>query len=365
MFFTISLLAQPGKDGNLTVSTTNVVVNTYTNLSSNAFAGQTSIQVGSASALSPTLGAGDLIMIYQAQGATIQTTDDKDYGKILDYNGAGNYEYQYVKSVVGNTIYLNCALTQKYIVSGRTQVLKVPQYDILTINSGASIVPLTWNGTIGGIIAIHAKNRIINNGTIRAAGFGFRGGDKENLTLGNTTANNAANFIYRSLNPAEGGEKGESIAGYQTDYDAPGMGGRYGRGAPANGGGGGNAHNSAGGGGANGDNGKVYSGAGVMDPNPLYYDAWRLDPDFILNGNTLTNSSGGGRGGYTYSANVQNPLTLGPSYAQIIDGVTTIPAVANTAWGGDGRKANGGRGGRPLSTDPEKRIFIGGGGGAG
>ena len=88
-----------------------------------------------------------------------------------------------------------------------------------------------------------------------------------------------ANIVttYRSSSANDGGEKGEGIAGYQADYEAAGMGGRYSRGAPANGGGGGNGHNAAGGGGANGNNGQPWTGAGVMDPEPLYLAAWKLD----------------------------------------------------------------------------------------
>ena len=39
--------------------------------------------------------------------------------------------------------------------------------------------------------------------------------------------------------------------------------------------------------------------------------SWRLDPGYIANGNARTNSPGGGRGGYTYSANHRNAVTRG------------------------------------------------------
>ena len=118
----------------------------------------------------------------------------------------------------------------------------------------------------------------------------------------------------------------------------------------ANGGGGGNAHNAGGGGGANGSNGNAWTGQGVMivnGSNPL--GAWQLDPGYIANANALTNSSGGGRGGYSYGSSNQIATTVAPG---------------NALWGGDERREAGGLGGRPL-TYTASTLFFGGGGGAG
>ena len=123
-------------------------------------------------------------------------------------------------------------------------------------------------------------------------------------------------------------------------------GGRFGRGAPANGGGGGNSHNAGGGGGSNGDNGNAWNGQGVMCTSCTGSSAWNLDPY------PNSNSSGGGRGGYSFAfpLNDQDALTLAPS---------------NSNWGGDHRDTVGGWGGRPLNINFNNRIFFGGGGGAG
>ncbi|MCP4091787.1 MAG: hypothetical protein GY746_18640, partial [Gammaproteobacteria bacterium] len=104
-----------------------------------------------------------------------------------------------------------------------------------------------------------------------------------------------------------------------------------------------------GGGGANGNNGNTwFRGAGVMCSSCTGNAAWALDPDYIAN--TLTNSSGGGRGGYSFSTRNQNALTMAPGQA---------------AWFGDLRAAVGGLGGRPLDANEQNKIFFGGGGGAG
>ena len=48
------------------------------------------------------LAAGDLILLYQPQGATIDnTTSVVSYGAVTALNGAGNYELAHVASVAG------------------------------------------------------------------------------------------------------------------------------------------------------------------------------------------------------------------------------------------------------------------------
>lgn len=81
-----------------------------------------------------------------------------------------------------------------------------------------------------------------------------------------------------------------------------------------------------------------------------FQSGWVLDPSYAQNGNALTNSSGGGRGGYSWGNTNLNPTVTGPG---------------NSAWGGDERRVVGGLGGRPLTNSPTGRLFFGGGGGAG
>src|SRR5690606_33920236 len=126
--------------------------------------------------------------------------------------------------------------------------------------------------------------------------------------------------------------------------------GSFGRGAPANAGGGGTAHNAGGGGGANGNNGLFWTGQGVMSLAVTGSAAWLLDPAAIANGDQLTTSAGGGRGGYTYAADDEDALSLAPG---------------DTDWGGNLRRERGGLGGRPLENAVDGRLFLGGGGGAG
>ncbi|MBL4706474.1 MAG: T9SS type A sorting domain-containing protein [Flavobacteriales bacterium] len=339
-------LSQRSKDGAGIAPGAGTVVNAYTALSVNANAGATSITV-----LSNTLGtnfaanltAGDLIFIYQTQGAdilgvangNIGNPNDATWGDITAYNDCGNYEFSEVIGVTGGTgITLSCGLANDYTALGKVQIVRVPRYSSLMVGSGTSIVCAAWNGTSGGIVVIEVDGSVTVNGFISASAAGFRGGvlDAISTFSPNWTGND----------PDFGAEKGESIAGSVSDYD--GIGGRYCRAAPANGGGGGNAHNCGGGGGANGAaTGITWSGYGCVDAT--YNASWNLEASWLVS----HCRAGGGRGGYGHSSVNANATLIGPG---------------NSAWGGDWRRPYGGQGGRVLDYASGK-LFFGGGGGSG
>lgn len=344
-----SLIAQRGKDGNKTITTAAVIVNEYTILTADAAAGNTTITVA-ANALNPNnrfsgpLAPGDLVMIIQMQGASIDAApDDATYGAVTNLNNCGKHELREVKSVTGSTqINFTCGLQNSYTAAGNVQVVRVPRFNTLTINNGADITSTPWGAGTGGVIAIEVLgNTTINaTGKITATGKGFRGGKS------NENESTYGVLNYRSTDPAYGAEKGESIAGFGPEYDN--LNGRYGMGAPANGGGGGNGHNCGGGGGANGGEVEQWTGKGLPDVgnNNIYSPAWELEgPGF-----SVSVSHGGGKGGYSFSANDQDALTT-PLYT--------------SAWGGDWRANKGGLGGRPVSPQATSLAFLGGGGGAG
>lgn len=341
-----------GTSGDYTVTSPDTVLNEYAVLAADALAGSSTITVTDIADLDsplPELGplqADDVLMIIQMQGASIDTSNTSSYGTVTNLNGAGLYEIVYVSSVSGNVITINnrnCALglRNSYLVSGNTQVVRVPQFINLTVNPTASIVADEWNGTTGGVVALRVYGTLQIDGLIEGTGQGFRGGIyRSDFWSGETS--------YRTTFSFASAAKGEGIAGFGPEYDL--LSGRYGRGAPANAGGGGNSHNGGGGGGANGNNGNAWSGQGVMVGGSNL--AWALDPGYIANGNARTDSSGGGRGGYTLSLNNLDAEVVGPN---------------DPAWGSplDERREVGGLGGRPVDNDPAIRLFLGGGGGAG
>ncbi|HNW98140.1 MAG TPA: gliding motility-associated C-terminal domain-containing protein [Bacteroidales bacterium] len=353
IFSSFFCFSQRSKDGSKTITAANTVVNEYTSLTSNANAGATSISVAASglnsnNRFSGSLSAGDLIMIIQVQGASISTGAQELYwGQITNYNNCGLYEFAQVLSVPNSTtINIECSLTNNYTASGHTVVVRMPRYSSLTVNSGGVLTCDTWNGTTGGILAVEIEvaTTIISGGSIDVSGKGFRGG-----LISNNTKTALGIGEYYFPKDTFGSEKGEGIAGFQADYDV--IGGRYCRGAAANGGGGGNAHNHGGGGGANAGDTSLWTGKGIPDISTANWaQAWELEET----GFSTSSSSGGGRGGYSFSSKNLNALTVGP----------WTPTNQIIAWGGDFRCTRGGLGGRPLDYSTG-RIFMGGGGGSG
>ncbi len=198
-----------------------VVVNAYYPGSSSAVQGSTSITLGAKRTipgaftdLGGTISAGDILMIIQMQGVEIDATiaditvtfdpgDDiyttSDYGDGpggLDHEGfldngnyiAGQYEFVIASNAVGaggGTLTIEDPLANSYIanttptatIGRRTfQVIKVGNYNDLTVDAGGEITTVPWNGTTGGIISIDALGTMNLNGTIDADFAGFRGG---------------------------------------------------------------------------------------------------------------------------------------------------------------------------------------------
>jgi gliding motility-associated-like protein len=360
-----SLKAQQGKDGAANITTT-TTVNIYTSLTTNALVGAITINVASTTSFS----VGDLIYIIQMQGATLRDSAyewgnphdaiprDTGYGKINAYNGAGNNDFAEITSISGNVITLDCALKDSFGVDGKTQVIRVPRYTILTLSGAGKITCPAWNGTTGGVVAIEVQgNTSIGAGTsINVDGMGFRGGAVLNLT--NFGATNTG-YDYSTHN---GARKGESIVGDTIAYDILHLDGNSYYHTPfatckgniANGGGGGNAMNCGGGGGSNGGVISNWNGMGNADVSTANNIAsWNQESTTPVNGSFRPvpfTSSGGGRGGYSYSSMNSDPTVDGPN--------------SNANWGSDTRHNDGGWGGIPLDYTTGK-VFLGGGGGSG
>ena len=333
--------ATPSRDGNATIAGT-TTVNSYYAGNGAANAGATSINIGAVDSRGVVTGiqAGDLLIVMQVQGASINNSNSTAYGGNNGFgrggialNLAGNYEYVTAANTVGTsggTLSLRNPLENSYLSAdpgngtsgtqdGRRsfQVIKVRQYRDLTV-SGTVTAPV-WNGATGGMVALDVSGQFTLNGSIDVTGKGFRGGGGINSTAGLPYSNaSVPDFATNPLLNTAHGSKGEGISGtpYRT-FDGTtvtlnaitGMPGRYSnaRGAPANAGGGGtdgnptaNDQNSGGGGGSN---------AGL-----------------------------GGQGGYSWCVNYNNF---------------------------NGCPQTGGTGGVGLGSGGRGRMYFGGGGGAG
>ena len=286
--------ATPGHDG--AGGTLTGVINTYypPSAAGTLAAGATTVKLGASSGSTTPIGIGDLLLIIQMQDALINSTNTGAYGDgsagdpatgSTNLQSTGLFEYVTATSAVpvgGGTLtflgtasnggLLNSYAEAAYVAgtSGQQtfQVIRVPQYTSATLSSG--LVPLAWNGSVGGVLALDVASQLTLGGTVAADGLGFRGGG------GRTLAGGAgANTDYRTLSSVNtNASKGEGVAGtpfylapatITTTTTATSTGveglpnGSYARGAPGNAGGGGtdgdpvaNDYNSGGGAGGNG-----------------------------------------------------------------------------------------------------------------
>ncbi len=176
-----------GSDGALTVSTVNTVINHYAYLTSNTTSGNIlNISNGT------NFQNGDEILIIQMHNTDSATP--------------GRYEFKRISSGGGtNTLILDSNVTNSYYSSRAsvtdtvadipgsglstnnvyqdsnsviTQIVRVPQYTSVMVNSGASIIPDYWNGIQGGIVVFRSRGKVevSNLGAIHADGYGYRGG---------------------------------------------------------------------------------------------------------------------------------------------------------------------------------------------
>ena len=196
--------------------------------------------------------SGDHVLIIVMQGATVDTSNSAQFGKLINYNGVGRYEVNQVCSRSGNKLLLKYRPLYDYKPSTTTvQLIKIAHHSD-SIVVADTIKPSPWNGSTGGVVALMAPTINLKTAIV-ADGFGFRGADTFNDKV------NDCSFLVRDDDyfypfNGKGARRGEGIA-YPLQ-SAKGTG----RGALANGGGGGNDHNAGGGGGslhaAGGDGGR-------------------------------------------------------------------------------------------------------------
>ncbi|HKM82250.1 MAG TPA: C25 family cysteine peptidase [Candidatus Acidoferrum sp.] len=306
--------ANPGRDG--AGGTLTGIVNAYfPGTTGTLAAGSNSVTLGAAAgapAAQTPIAVGDLLLIIQMQDATINSNNTSSYGDGLpgdpgsgstSLGSSGLFEFITATSTVpvtGGTLtfagtgssggllnsYYHLAASSAgttYVAQQAYQVIRVPQYTSATLSS--TLVPLAWNGSVGGVLVIDASSQLTLGGTVALDALGFRGGGAQLLT-GPTTAGAVTDYVTVAptsnvTTTGVNGSKGEGIAGtpryvpptpvlttsnpidvYNGTLTDSLPGGSSARGAPANAGGGGtdgapgtNADNSGGGAGGNGGTG--------------------------------------------------------------------------------------------------------------
>lgn len=321
-----------GRSNSRTVSDPNTVVNSYAPLTAAAAVGSTEVTVLPAEAAA--FAQDDLVMIIQMTG--LSPAPDAGVSPVsLANSGVGGWELARVVSIDGGTIRLNDGLVRSYGATG-AQLVKVPEYQDLTIDGGASIVPGAWDGGAGGVLALMVSGRLINNGLIDATGRGFRGG-----ASGAGVSGGGANC--NPLNEAGARpQKGEGISHVPVNISGDVYGQNQGRGNLANGGGAGTCNSMGGGGGSNtgqGGNGASPETEVAQGGAALTYS---LPEAMVMGG-----GGGAGHGTATSGADTGGPGGTGGGIVFIragqLEGTGSIRASGTN--GGDGNSAGGGGGG--------------------
>ena len=292
--------AAPGSSG--AGGTLSGVINTYFASPAGGVVatGATSIPLGAVSGAGTGVHPGDLLLIIQMQGATLNTSNTSAYGannasgRGALSTSAGTYEYLKATSTgaAGGSVSTTATLNSYSSAASTTttgksayQVVVVPQYSSAT--TSAALRVKAWDGRSGGVFALDVSGTLTLNATTDLSGAGFRGGGGRQLT---GQASGAANTDYVNSSALNvNGSKAEGSAGtprytFQSGAAAiidngadngaatPGgyPGGDTARGGPGTAAGGGtdqnpasNDQNTGGGGGGNGGAGGIGGDAWV------------------------------------------------------------------------------------------------------
>jgi outer membrane protein OmpA-like peptidoglycan-associated protein len=350
--------------------------------------------------VSPTIAAGDILIIAQMIGAPIDTSDN--HANVGSYgDGAGGLEqagtlntaeftvgqYEFVVAtgpIFGNVIpiegvgagngllndYSNSNGITATLGVRRYQVIKVPQFSNLTVTG--EIVSDRWNGRWGGISALNVRDTLnLQGGTFNADGRGFRGGqffpERSDDNVGGNfgfKGEGIAGFPQRLFSRVLLSESGNGeeigLAGYPGIDDlgpaSPDTAWTRdaGQGAPGNAGSGGGEQEDAGGGGGGNFGRGGGGGQGVGGPDSEGTGGAPFPQHFAATPARLVMGGGGGAS----NGDDTGLLDLTVSSGQAGGGIVFARAVTIVATSGGSVSADGDSGGLAASEG-------GGGGGAG
>jgi len=249
---------------------------------------------------------GDTVLLIQMKGATADTVQGADFGRVMAMNRAGRFERNIVDSIGGNAIRLRyrmhtSATGPPYEAGQGVQLIRIPSY-----SSAQVVAPLTcppWDGKSGGVLMITVHNTLILDADITADGKGFDHEDgiartDQFVTAGGLATAGLGGAFFTTPNDSKSGGGGGAQAGCGGSSIAPGSRSiAYGAGA--------NWIFMGGGGGSAGTIGlpKAKGGRGggivIVDaPAIIGNDAAIITADGLKGANgTLTESVGGAGGG--------------------------------------------------------------------
>lgn len=143
------------KSGDLTVSTSRTEDSVKSNITVLSSSGIGSTTVSSVSGFA----AGDYVLLAQMTGT-----------------GAGNYEYQKIRAITGNSLFFYGTLANTYQATA-AQVVKINEYHDVTVTASGSWTASSWNGTTGGILAAFITGTFTQSAASASTTVAGRGGD--------------------------------------------------------------------------------------------------------------------------------------------------------------------------------------------
>lgn len=216
-----------GRDGDLIVVGPEYTDNIRIAVSATANGGQNTITVQNTAGFE----VGDELIIIQMQGT-----------------GAGNYETNTIVGIGASTLMLQDNLQNTYTVgsNSKVQVLRMPHYQNITVQSGGILTAHAWDGSTGGILALRANGTMTVDagGSINVRGLGYVGGPGGNENHGSLADTGSTGGSYPS-SPLNG----PSTTGVSPEGPSNGGGGKGGsgqRGTDGAAGGGGGSYGTSG-----------------------------------------------------------------------------------------------------------------------
>ncbi len=383
VFCTLLLLSTPGliAHPDLRAQPISGVINTYARILS-FDACTNALTVSSTSGFA----VGDTVLLLVMQGAPIDTVDSSFYGA-PGTTRAGNAELARI-AAIPDGIHLVFANVIRGAYTGNAsggiggtlvaQAIRIPHYRSAHVTG--TLTASAWNPVTqtGGVLALSADTLTLAS-DIDVSGLGFHGG----LASSNGGVGEYEHYHCAGAS-ANGGYKGEGVAGTMpSGFEA-------GRGAVATGGGGGNSHNAGGGGGSNWGLG----GLGGNETNEAPFTGatnggrggWSFaNGEMVLGGgggggheNDGGGSAGGNGGGIIL---IFAKALIGNSHRIAANGDSAVPSTLDGAGGGGAGgsivldvdsisgnlfvSANGGGGGVADAQGTPYGYGPGGGGGGG
>lgn len=187
-----------GADGNVTITAANTIVNNYTTTTAAVSSGGTTFTLSSCTEFP---NSSDILIMDMAS------------------TSKGRWQaFQRTNITPGCVVTFTDNQTINWTSTAAVQAIRVPNFDNLTINSGATITApqASQSGKTGGVVAFRVKRYLDTTGSITVAGKGYTGGTNRVGCNGDATQGTDYDAAGGASNSANGAGGGGAHAGSVT-----------------------------------------------------------------------------------------------------------------------------------------------------